>query len=142
MNVIRRWYRIPAAAGTSVDSALRGRGIWLEGNAVWNRCIVRAMHDECEARIGEQRCSRWEIGAGHRTVAVTATVWVRWDVALAITLASGIVAGEFTHHILTIMVVLITVVVMTVVAVRAAFADSVLVMIGHRQMQMNPESRR
>lgn len=142
MNVIRQWYRVPAAAGTSVDSALRGRGIWLERNAVWNRRIVRAMHDAREAGVGKQRRSGREVGAGHRTVAVTATVWVRWGVALAITLASGVVAGEFAHHVLTSVAVMIVLVVMAVVTVGAPFRKRQIVMISHRQVQVNPEGRR
>ena len=141
MNVIRQWYRVPAAAGTSVDSALRGRGIWLEGNAVWNRRVVRPVHNAREARICNQRSRVRQDGAGHRTMAVTTAVRIGWGVAFAITLASDVVAGEFAHHILTIMAVLIAVVVVTVVAVRTAFSDRMLV-IGYCQMQMNSESRR
>jgi hypothetical protein len=72
---------------------------------------------------------------------VTTAVRIGWGVALAITLASDVVAGEFAHHILTIMAVLIAVVVVTVVAVRTAFTDRMLV-IGYCQVQMNSESRR
>lgn len=96
---------------------------------------MRAMHDASEAGIGKQRRSSREIGAGHRTVAVTATVWVGRGVTFAITFASDIVAGEFTHHIL------IAVVVMAVVPVSTTFADRVLGMVGHSQMQMNAEGR-
>ena len=140
MNVIRRWYRVPVATGTSVDSALRGRGIWLEGNAVWNRRVVRPVHNAREARISDQRSSARQHGAGHRTVAVTATVWVGWGVARAITLTSDVVAGEFTHHILTVMAVRIAVVV-TLVAVRTAFTDRMLV-ISDCQVQVHAERRR
>lgn len=142
MNVIRRWYRVPAAAGTSVDSALRGRGIWLEGNAVGNRRIVRAMHDARETGISKQRRSGREVGAGHRTVAVTATIWIGWGFSLAVAFASNVVASEFAHDILTVMAVLIAVVVMAVVTIGAALTDHMLLMFGYGQMQVNAEGGR
>ena len=142
MNVTRRWYLVPAAAGTSVDSTLRGRGIWLEENAVGDRRIAHTMHNAREARIGKQRRSVREIGARDRTVAVTATVWVGWGVALAITLASNDAAGEFAHHILSIMAVLIAMMVMAVVAVSGSFGKRKIALISHCQVQMNPESGR
>ena len=94
------------------------------------------MHDAREARIDKSRGSGRQNGAGRPTVAVTAAVCVRWDVALIITFADDVVAGEFTHHIMTIVAVLVVVMmvvmVMTVVAIRTAFTDRSLVMIGHR----------
>lgn len=141
MNVIRRWYRVPAAAGTSVDSALRGRGIWLEGNAVWNRRIVRPMHNAREASIYEQRESGRQNRAGHRTVAVAAAVRIGWGLALAITLASDVVAGEFAHHVLSVVAAFIAVVVMDIASIATVFTDRTLV-IGYCQVQMDSESRR
>ena len=141
MNVIRRWYRVPAAAGTWLDSALRGRGIWLERNIVWNRRVVRAMDDARIARIGKQRRSGREIGARDWTVAVTATIWIGWGVALAVTFASDVVACEFAHHILATVVILTVVVVMTLVTIDAAFTDRMLV-VSHRQVQVNSKGSR
>jgi hypothetical protein len=102
--------------------------------------MVHAMHDAREAGIStHRRCSR-EHGAGHRTMTVTATVWVGGGVTLAITFASDVIAGEFAYDILTVMAVLIAVVV-SVVAVRTAFTDRMLV-ISHCQVQVDSESRR
>lgn len=152
MNVIRRWYRAPAAAGTSVDSALRGRWLWLERNAVGDRRIVQAMVDAREAEIGKHQSSGWESGARGRAVTMATTIGVRWGIAPAIAFTSHVVAGEFAHDILTvmacaimafaIMAVLITLLVMAVMAVGTWFADHMLVVTSDRQMQVNSERRR